>query len=178
MRRIRILFAAASGAALLATLPAMAQQGPGSREDGRRGQDGAQRIEMILERFDANGDGQITQAEVDAAAEARFAEADANGDGTLSVEEMIARAEARRMERLTTRIERMVARLDTDGDGALSADEMAERRDGRFFDMLDADNDGVITGEELAERGPRGPGRFGMRDGHGHGFGPRGFDRF
>lgn len=54
---------------------------------GKMGMRGGDRAQMI-EQLDANGDGAITRAEVDAAAAARFAEADADGNGFLSAEEL------------------------------------------------------------------------------------------
>ena len=45
---------------------------------------GAQRM---LEMFDRNGDGEVTEAEIEAVRADRFAGADADGDGTLGLEE-------------------------------------------------------------------------------------------
>ncbi len=44
--------------------------------------------------MDTDGDGQITQAELDAHAAARFASADSDGDGFLTTDEMQAQREA------------------------------------------------------------------------------------
>lgn len=60
------------------------------KRGGRGGPDG------MVKRADANNDGQVTKAEMQAAALARFDKADADGDGTISTEERkAARAEWR-----------------------------------------------------------------------------------
>ncbi|MEQ1724661.1 MAG: hypothetical protein ABL882_01890 [Sphingopyxis sp.] len=64
---------------------------------------------------DANGDGTITRAEANAAAEARFARMDANGDGRLTSEDRAAGQERRRGE--------IFGRIDGDGNGNISRAE-------------------------------------------------------
>jgi Ca2+-binding EF-hand superfamily protein len=156
-----------TAAAIAIALPASA------REGGPRGGSPEARTEMFLERFDTNGDGQVTEAEIAEARAARFSDADANGDGLLSAEEMAAMAETERETRRARGIERMIERHDANGDGLLSAEELAEAGPGtRIFERLDANEDGVITEEELAEARPFG--RGGHRSG---GHGPRGGDR-
>ncbi|MEO0859708.1 MAG: EF-hand domain-containing protein [Pseudomonadota bacterium] len=109
-----------------------------------------------FETLDADGNGALTQAEVQQGIEAqaaiRFAAADTDGDGTLSRTELLAQGEARREGRL----DRMIARLDTDGDGAISPAELANRgqgrngkdRMGRMFERADADGDGALSAQE------------------------------
>ncbi|WP_316014210.1 calcium-binding protein [Roseobacter sp. HKCCA0434] len=112
-----------------------------------------------FDSLDADGNGEITQAELDAHRAARFAEADTNGDGELDAAELAAMAEARRAERAA----RMVARADADGSGGISLDEMpgSDRRGDRF-ERIDANGDGAISREEAEEaRGHR----RGHRDG-------------
>jgi len=107
---------------------------------------GAQ-LEQMFERLDADGDGAISRAEIDAAPAARFAEADANGDGKVTVDEIAAMMRAQ----ADARAARMLSLRDADGDGALSADEMGPRRADRadrMFSRLDADGDGAITRAE------------------------------
>ncbi|MEM1386144.1 MAG: EF-hand domain-containing protein [Pseudomonadota bacterium] len=123
----------------------------------------------VMERFDTDGDGVVTRAEVDAAQAARFAEADLNGDGALSLDELIAAQEARRLARQTAQAQRLLAWLDQDGDGVVSAEEMAQLagRRGDIFERLDRDADGTITLEEVEQARAlrRGGGRpwFGKR---------------
>ena len=110
-------------------------------------------LERMFEQFDTNQDGTITQAEIEAANAARFAEVDANGDGVLTVEEMVAHATVRDSDRLTRRIEARIDRLDANSDGALSLEEMADgsKRLDRMFDRIDANSDGAITKAEAEE---------------------------
>lgn len=144
-------------AALLAglALPAAAQA-PGPRGD-----------RPDFATLDADGDGLLTQEELqsyrDAQAAQRFAEIDADGDGALTLQEMQAAPAARFAAR-------MLERFDADGDGALTAQELhtgaRERGIGRRGDVvarLDADGDGAISAQEFAaRRAVRGP-----RHGHG-----------
>ncbi len=115
-------------------------------------------MEQMFEEVDANGDGLITAAEIEAAREARFAEMDSNGDGFVTAEEIAAFADDRRGKRAA----RMIERLDANDDGKLSAEEMATRGPGRMLERLDANGDGALSKEELAEARK-------MRGGHGKG---------
>ncbi|MEM5517865.1 EF-hand domain-containing protein [Henriciella sp. AS95] len=120
------------------------------------------RKSWMLERLDTNGDGAISQAEVDAMkAEreaqkaAKFAEADTNGDGALTMAELDAFQTAERERRMEERKQRMFERADADGSGTISLAEFETRRhhgrrgDGDMFTRLDTDEDGLITAEEL-----------------------------
>ena len=162
MKRTTALTGALILALGAASLPALAQQGPG---DGPRTPRGPM---FQFEDVDADGDGKITQEEMAAQAAARFAAADANGDGQLSAEEMQAQMQAQRAERMKQNAERMIARRDTNKDGMLSAEEMAPRNSDRMFARLDADKDGAISKQEMEQARER----FQKRDGdHGKRFG-------
>lgn len=141
---------------------------------------------VSFETLDADGDGKVTPAEIEAQKTARFKASDTDGDGMLSVEEMIAQGERRESERRVQRVKKMIERLDTDGDGKLSADEVQAMGKGdggskgeEMFKRLDTDGDGAISAEEYkARKGPRmghkGP-RMGHEghEGHGEHKGPR-----
>lgn len=111
--------------------------------------DGGQRPSFT--ELDANSDGQITLAELQARGAGRFAQADADGNGEISRAEMIAQSKGR----AEARVDRMIARLDTDGNGALSQAELQSGRRGggdraeRMFDRIDADNSGGISQAEF-----------------------------
>lgn len=148
--RIKALaLAAALGTAVFAPTLAIAH-GDGPKKDGKR----AEHMEMRFQQMDADKDGKITAAEIEAFQAARFAKADANGDGKLSLEEM----DAARAEKRQERFGRMIAKLDKDGDGQLSTDEMPMR--GKRMMKLDTDGDGAISLEEMkAAKGHHGPKR-------------------
>lgn len=118
-----------------------------------------------FEMLDANKDGKLTQAEMDAHKTAAFAKADTNGDGMLSSEEMLARAQTKSSDRMAKRVTRMIEHMDTDKDGMLSAGEMQGAKRGKgMFARVDADNDGAITAEEFAAHKPRRGKHHGQRD--------------
>lgn len=118
---------------------------------GGHGGHGFKGGKMTFEQLDADGNGEVTQAEMEAAKAARFAAADSNGDGVLSVEELAAQASAQ----IAARTTKMIERFDTDGDGALSQEEMPKPRRGgdsaKMFERLDADGSGGISKEEFEE---------------------------
>ncbi|HSK04137.1 MAG TPA: EF-hand domain-containing protein [Kofleriaceae bacterium] len=91
---------------------------------------------------------------------------DANKDGTLDDAERMKMKEAFAAKRAARKAAR-VARFDADGDGALSPAERAAMKDARArarFAKLDANGDGKLSLEEFKAGG--GSGR-GHRGGHG-----------
>lgn len=162
---------AAAAALVVAPELALAQSPEGPRGPGG-----------FLARFDADGDGKVTLAEVEAAAQAQLTAADADGDGQVTVEELRDGQVAARFKALDADGDGkitlgefqaqpqggrrggagMMAR-DEDGDGKLSLAELTAMPR-RMFDMADADHDGALTAEELAAGRPEG-GRFGRGPG-------------
>ncbi|MDA7426383.1 EF-hand domain-containing protein [Thalassococcus lentus] len=137
----------------------------GKERGGERGQ---MRGAAMFEAMDTNGDGKLTQAEIDAYKAKRFSEADADGDGFLSPEEMAAQGEKKNDERRAKRATRMIERLDANEDGKLSAEELDARGPGNLIEKADKDGDGAVTLEELREA------RMDMRDKRGKGWKKRG----
>lgn len=174
MKRTTALTGVLALAIAATSLPAVAQE----RGEGPRGPRGPM---FQFEEIDANGDGKITQEEIDAHAAARFAEADTDGDGSVSAEEMVARMQAQRDERMQRGAERMIERMDANDDGVLSADEMAPRNTERLFSRLDANDDGEITQAEMEAAREKMQKRFGEHRkgerGHGEWKKPRHEDR-
>ena len=126
--------------ALLLTTAAIAQPGGGPGGfDGHRGPQFSQ--------FDMNGDGAVSQDEVNAWRDAHFASLDTDGDGLVSRDEMIAVATARVEERVDANF----AYRDLDEDGMLSQNELMGRGT-PMFDRLDTDGDGLVTEAEVATR--------------------------
>ncbi|MEQ9330428.1 EF-hand domain-containing protein [Thalassobaculum sp.] len=161
MTRTRVTLAAAltlaaAGIAVAASEGAFAHGKDGMTMRGER-------MEQRFAAADADGDGKLTAAEMQAAHKARFAKADVNGDGKLSVDELDEARKAERMERLN----RMVVWLDADGDGMLSVDEFDPRR-GHMLSRMDRDGDGALSQEEMREAGKRyRHGNGGHHGGHG-----------
>ena len=120
--------------AIAITGPSVLAAGPKDRQD------------VSFQELNANGDGQLTQEELEAHRAQRFSKADSDGDGRLSVEEMQAAAQ----QRANDRVSKMFERHDADQDGFLSEDELPKsRRAGKMFDRIDADNSGTISEQEF-----------------------------
>lgn len=158
--------AAIGAAAILADVPgALAQSGerhaargaaydgPGARHHRRgvRGEarrDGhraaMRRLIDLQETYDADGDGAVTQAEIDGARAARAAEFDLDGDGTLSLSEY----EALWLDAMRERMVRRFQRHDRDGDGLVTAEEF-QRRTSNLVMLRDRNGDGALSIEDL-----------------------------
>ena len=126
----------------------------------------------MLEQVDANADGAVTKAEIEAHRANKFASADTNGDNLVSASEFEEFSIAERERKQAERRAKRFAKLDANGDGMITADEHAaadDKRVDRLFERMDADGDGVITEAERdaakeamkERRGKRGMGRRG-----------------
>ena len=138
------LMGALMGSAALAEQGEMGMGGPG----GPGGDRGAMLTEMF-DKIDADKDGKLSYAELEANRKAEFTAADTNGDGALSAEELSARQLARFQEKLAERTQGMLDNMDNDGSGSLSEAEMPEGPGMRNFAKIDADNDGFVTKDEI-----------------------------
>lgn len=126
------------GAATLSLLGTAAQA---QMRDGSR----------MFDRMDADGDGVVTQAELDTQRKQMFTKLDANGDGMISAEErekMQQRADKFR-ERMQARAGAATDAADTDGDGNISLDEFMSAPH-PMVDAADSNGDGQITKEEFS----------------------------
>jgi Ca2+-binding EF-hand superfamily protein len=124
----RTLLAAFGAASFLAVAGvAFAQGGPGA---------------MLL-AADANHDGKVTKAEMQAYREATFVKLDVNKDGFLTPDELGARAQ-------------MAMRNDKNGDGKLDKAEFTDVT--RMFGFLDKNGDGVIDQSEISAMAAMRPG--------------------
>lgn len=107
---------------------------------------GGGRAYEMFDNFDANGDGEVTAAEVEQVRNERFSQFDADGDGSLSLEEYQALWMDAMRERMVDRFQRH----DDDGDAMVTAEEFAEPF-GRIVRRLDRDGDGAVTMDEVRE---------------------------
>lgn len=99
--------------------------------------------------LDADKDGKITPAELDAHRAGIAGAIDANKDGKLSAEEIAANAVKTAIARADAMAVQMVERMDTDGDKLLSAAELVTPAALPMpFARLDTNGDGVVTKDE------------------------------
>lgn len=118
---------------------------------GGPGMMGAFGAEQVVREVDTDRDGRITQAEIDAAVNARFARFDADKDGRLSLAEFNALwADITRPASV-----RAFQFLDTDGDAAVTKAEVDERF-GRLVQRFDRNGDGALSLQDRGERGRHG----------------------
>lgn len=154
--------------------------GDGWKGKGGRGSHGGGRAVASLLQFDANKDGSITRAEVDAGIQAQFQGADTNSDGRLDAVEFQKYNDARRAER-KARFEAWRAKKEAEGgdtkrgfadrgsrgfdpmknmdwnlDGYIAPDEFADRTRAQVM-RADRNGDGTIQADEMKKRGRHGP---------------------
>lgn len=120
---------------LVLAAPAVAQDGRG--------------LDFLFGRIDADGDGEISAAELAAARAQQFARIDADGDARVTLVELTAAQE--RLARFAALpgaapAERL-QRQDADGDGALTEAEFTAPSP--FFVLVDADGNGAISRAEF-----------------------------
>ncbi|WP_417249949.1 EF-hand domain-containing protein [Celeribacter sp.] len=165
MKRKAMISAVALVAILGGSLSAYAA-GNGHDHGDRMQRGGAFGPKLDFAAVDTDGDGKVTDAELEAFRAAKFAEIDTNSDGSIDADEMAAHHEKMREERQLKGVQKMIDRRDTNDDGVLSAEEFAPAPKVSLFERIDTDGDGAISQEELEaamekfqERGgKRGPG--------------------
>lgn len=99
----------------------------GEQQEQKKGDRAKAKAEW-LKKYDADGDGVLSEAEKEAAKKAELiAKYDKDGDGVLSDEEKAAMeaAAAARREAGKARMAEMMKKYDKDGDGKLSDEEKA-----------------------------------------------------
>lgn len=134
-----MLLAGVLGLVLTAVPPAFAEGGRGK----------------MWQKADSNQDGAIDRAEFDALRSGHFARFDGDGNGAVTAAEIEAFIDKRHAEKAEEAAgkgrnhgERMLKRLDTDGDGNITAVEWQASAEKRFA-RLDANGDGKIEPSEL-----------------------------
>jgi Ca2+-binding EF-hand superfamily protein len=111
------------------------------------------RVPLLFTALDADEDGEISAAEIAAAAEALI-EIDANGDGKITPEEVLPPKKELNpfAPKPMRRPPPVVEALDIDQDGKLSAEELKNATESLL--QLDANGDGELTGDEMAPPPP------------------------
>ena len=100
-----------------------------------------------MQNFDTDGDGSVTQEEIDAVRIEQITKFDRNGDGSLDLAEY----EALWLDAMR---ERMVDRFqahDDDGDGSVTSEEFNEKFEG-LVERMDRNDDGVMNSDDKGKR--------------------------
>lgn len=151
--KTKLLAAAAIMGAVVVAGPSFAQP-HGGGSGGGRGMGGmgmGMIAEQVMREVDTDRDGKITQAEIDAAVNARFARFDTDQNGRLSLEEFAALwADLTRPAMV-----RAFQFMDPNGDGSVTKAEVDERF-GRLVQRFDRNGDGALSMEDRGGRGGRG----------------------
>jgi hypothetical protein len=143
-----LLFVAIVGGTALLTAGATLAHG-GWGGPGRHGGPGRT---ALLDSFDANDDGRVTQAEIDEARRLRLASFDRDGNGELSLEEY----QALWLDAMRRPMTRQFQVNDADASGGITVEEFQARYEDVVRD-LDRNGDGELRQDDLRRRGP-GPG--------------------
>lgn len=125
----------------------------GRGDDGRHhrgGRGGMQMFTGLFAEVDADGDGSVTQEEIDTFRAATVTNADSSGDGAISLDEF----ETIYLNFVRARMVDAFQDLDADGDGSISTTEM-DSRFGGVVERMDRNGDGALSPDDRG-RGRRG----------------------
>ncbi len=103
---------------------------------------------MMLSEMDADKDGTVTRAEIEAHQAAHVAEIDADNNGAITAEELGAHHERMRQKHMAERLKAM----DANADGSVSVDEFQAAHTWRMA-RLDRNGDGQIDADEMQPHG-------------------------
>ena len=117
-------------------------------DDGREHRRGRGRGAAMLENFDSNGDGELTQAEIDAVRADRFASFDTDGNGQLTIDEY----EALWLDAMRERMVDRFQSLDNDGDAIVTTGEFVEPF-AAVVSRMDRNDDGVLNADDMRRGG-------------------------
>lgn len=109
----------------------------------RGGFDHGPRGFAMMEQFDANKDGNLTQAEIDQARKEKLAKFDANKDGKLNLKEF----EALWLDTTRQQMVRSFQHLDADGDAIVTLDEYTKPYQ-QMVRRHDRNNDGQLKQDD------------------------------
>ena len=107
---------------------------------------GGEKHARMFDHLDANNDEQINRDEIKPVVEKRFKRFDTDGDGVVSSAEI----DAHLMKRVERHRAHILKRFDRDDDGAVSRAEF-DRQVARMFDLADENDDGQVSREEARE---------------------------
>ena len=117
------------------------------------GRAAAATAQRMIEQFDANQDGTVTQVEIDQVRKDRLAAFDQDNDGSLTLEEY----QALWLDAMHARMVDRFQELDEDGDAIVTVEEFVGPFDS-MVERIDRNGDGAISKDDM-RRGPhhRGP---------------------
>ncbi|MFQ5468021.1 MAG: EF-hand domain-containing protein [Kiloniellaceae bacterium] len=101
-------------------------------------------METFMSAYDKDGDGKLTQAEVNAGRTARLGTFDANGDGKLTLDEY----KALWLDAMHTRMVDRFQFLDEDGDGAVTVAEFTKPYS-TLVRHMDRSGDGAVSPKDM-----------------------------
>lgn len=137
----------------------------GKGKTGMRGdRRGGRGFEQLIESFDVNDDGDVTQEEIISVRQEKLTEFDANKDGSLDLSEY----EALWLDAMRDRMVDRFQSHDDDGDGLVTIDEFNEKF-AELVERRDRNDDGVLNADDMKRPEGKGPGK----GPHGRGDGPR-----
>ena len=155
--RSKILIAAGLVVALSGVAVAGATYAHGSKSGWQRGgyHHGAygehghkgRRMMHMLELYDANDDGKLTQAEIDGGRNERLAKFDTDSDQRLTLEEYQALWMDAMRERMVDRFQH----LDDDGDAVVTLEEFTEPF-ANVVERRDRNGDGALSRDDFRSR--------------------------
>lgn len=114
------------------------------------GHSGGEMFANLITKIDTDGNGAVTQAEIDAFRTAQLTAADTSKDGALSVDEF----QTIYAEFVRPQMVDAFQDLDADGDGVVTKAEM-DARFGTIVKRMDQNGDGALSQDD-AGRGKRG----------------------
>ncbi len=109
---------------------------------------GGHSVLILIERFDSDGDGSVSQVEIDGVRAARLAKFDTDGDGQLSIAEY----EALWLDAMRERMVDQFQAHDNDGDGQVTVEEFTERMS-RLVEIRDRNGDRVLNRDDTGRHG-------------------------
>lgn len=155
-RTTKYLIAAGAVAAMVGLAVSGASYAGGDRHGYRGGHHGmghhgmgyrGEHAQEMFQRFDQDGDGKVTRAEMEAVRDGKFGEFDGDGDGEMSLDEF----QGLWLQMARSRMVDHFQHLDADGDGKITRAEY-DRPFEVVMTRMDRNEDGAVTMRELRKR--------------------------
>lgn len=116
----------------------------GGHGKGHRGHRMGQRFLTMMESYDSDGDGKLTQSEIVEGRNSRLAAFDSDQDGALTLQEF----EALWLDSMRPHMVDMYQGLDEDGDARVTTDEYTQPF-AKMMSWMDRNDDGAIDKSDL-----------------------------